>query len=207
MGDRIKWVVALTAACLFLAWGSAVGADRDRDMVLAAQVEPDDEEAARIREQDRKLRREREQLEERSREQAEAADRGAGSASDAAEKAAEDADSREVGRSGEYGGPARPDAAGHGESAARGRGDEVSAEMRERRDRRKETMEDYRESEEKVSGKKPWHKDSMDESEARDGGGDGLRQGAKGADESGGREDGDKGKGAKGKGGKSKSNN
>ena len=188
MKDRSTWAAVPIAMCIALGWTPAVIAGAGEPLVLAAQSEPDNEEAARIRERDRTSRRE--QREERTREMKEAGD--VEPAGDTAERRSDED---------EGGKASAPTPEGSGE---RGHGEEVSAEMLERRDQRKETMEAYRNSGEKVSGKKPWYEDSMGGKDEDDSAGDDRRDGKV---DSGNGGAGNKGGGEKGRSGKSKGKN
>ncbi len=190
MRDRSTWAAVLIAMCIAVGWAPAGIAAPGQGLALADQSEPDDEEAARIRERDRTSRSEREQREERSREAKEADD--VEPAGDTAER-----------RSGEDAGGKASAPAPDG-SGGRGRGAEVSAEMLERRDQRKETMETYRESGEKVTGKKPWYEDSTGQKDRDDSAGQDRRE--EKAD-SGKGNDGDESERAKGRSGKGKGKN
>jgi hypothetical protein len=171
-------------------WPPAVIAGPAEPLVLAVQSEPDDEEAARIRERDRTSRSEREQREERSREMKEADD---------VEPALDTLERRSRGDVGGKASDRAPEGSGE-----RGHGEEVSAEMLERRDQRKETMETYRESGEKVTGQKPWYEDSTGQKDRDDSAGQDRR---KEKADSGNGNDGDESERAKGRSGKGKGKN
>lgn len=143
-------------------------------LAQATQREPDDDEARAIRELDRAQRRAEErareearrqdeapvesdeELREREEERREARERAA----ERAEEAETDAEGiREGARESRDQGQALGHATRPEDAGSRGIGSEVSREMLETRDERKEIMEDYKASGEKQAGKKPWHKD------------------------------------------------
>ncbi len=154
MIERSRWPATLAILCLVCVAGP-VYADTAGRMLLAAQDEPDEAEAERIRNQDRKARREQSESEVVTRDRdRQAVDPEDGDA--AADGKHRDGDDRRA--PGEIAGAEKP---GGADAAGRGRGNEVSEQMLERRDERKAIMEDDRESGDKVSGKKPWYKDEM----------------------------------------------